>query len=145
MAEVAAAPSVIKRGPVTLSFDMCRRLHFAYNVHLRADKGANNFRASRPSRRHRRLMGYSMVLQEFVSAPSADISNEAIRFAVVIGGLIVRAMVSREFLQDHFASGPSPSDWIAAYESHGNEIHQIVSAKYLREGISPVLIHTEDF
>lgn len=86
-----------------------------------------------------------MEQQEFVSAPSVDAGSEAIRFAVVVGGLIIKALVSREFLEDRFAAGPRPSDWLAAYESHRREIHQMVSAKYIREGISPVLIHTDEF
>lgn len=86
-----------------------------------------------------------MIRQESVSEPSVDTGGEAIRVAVVVGGLIVRALVSREFLEDRFAAGPKPSDWLTAYESHRKEIHQLVSSKYLREGDSPVLIHTDEF
>lgn len=86
-----------------------------------------------------------MIQQEFVSAPSVDTRSEAVRFVVVVGGMIVRALVSREFLEDRFVAGPNPADWLAAYESHRQEIHQIVSRKYRREGTSPVLIHTDEF
>jgi hypothetical protein len=85
-----------------------------------------------------------MHQQEFVSEPSVDIGSEAVRFAVVVGGLIVRALISREFLEDRFAAGPRPSDWLAAYESHRQKIHQMVSSKYRKDGTSPVLIHTDD-
>jgi hypothetical protein len=78
-----------------------------------------------------------MIQQEFVSAPIVDTGSESVRFAVVVGGLVIRALVSREFLEDRFLAGPRPSDWLAAYESHRQELHQMVSRMYLREGISP--------
>lgn len=86
-----------------------------------------------------------MIQQEFVSEPNVDTRSEAIRFAVVVGGLIVRGLVSREFLENRFAAGPRPADWLTAYEAHRQEIHQLVSSKYLQDGDSPVLIHPDDF
>ena len=71
--------------------------------------------------------------------------RDAVIVRVPVGGRGVRVLVSREALEERFAAGPAPQDWVYAYQSHAEVIDAVVRAKVAKASPEPVVISKHDF
>jgi len=71
--------------------------------------------------------------------------RDAVIVRVPVAGRGVRVLVSREALEERFAAGPAPQDWVSAYQSHAEVIDAVVRAKVAKASPEPVVISKHDF
>lgn len=64
--------------------------------------------------------------------PEPYVGHESVVIRVDTGRREVRAVVSREALEERFAAGHKPQDWLLAYQTHAEEIQAVVRAKVAR-------------
>ena len=69
--------------------------------------------------------------------------SETLTFAVDVDGMVVRCIVSREFLEGRYGADREPTSWVAAYQSNVAQIHEIVVDLYKSNGHLPVLLMTD--
>jgi len=77
--------------------------------------------------------------------PEPYVGHEAVVIRVHTGRREVRAVVSREALEERFSAGHTPTDWLHAYQAHADEIDAVVKAKVARASPEPVVISKHDF
>ncbi|MBI5333070.1 MAG: DUF1488 family protein [Burkholderiales bacterium] len=86
-----------------------------------------------------------MTLTPRMQLPEPYVGHEAVVIRVDTGRREVRAVVSREALEERFAAGHTPQDWLLAYQAHAEEIQAVVRAKVARASPEPVVISKYDF
>ena len=80
-----------------------------------------------------------------IDLPEPYAGREAVVIRVGVGRREVRAIVSREALEERFEAGHDPQDWVDAYRAHADAIDAVVRAKVARASPEPVLVSKHDF
>ena len=71
--------------------------------------------------------------------------RNALIVRVEVGRRRVRAIVSREALEERFASPRTPDAWLATYEAHAGTIDAVVRDKVARACPEPIVVSMHDF
>lgn len=71
--------------------------------------------------------------------------HDAVIVRVHVGRRRVRAIVSREALEERFAAQHTPDAWVDAYRAHADVIEAVVRHKVARASPEPVVISKYDF
>lgn len=77
--------------------------------------------------------------------PPIYAGHDSVIVRLPIGRRLVRAVISREVLENRFASGHSRQDWIDTYQAHAPEFEAVVQTKLARACPEPILISKYDF
>lgn len=79
------------------------------------------------------------------SLPDIYVGNDAVIVRLDLGQRRVRAIVSREALEERFSAQHNPAAWLDAYKANSAVIDAVVRDKVARASPEPVIISKYDF
>lgn len=77
--------------------------------------------------------------------PICSVTYKTVSFRVMIDGVQIKALISRDALWDHFGAGDDPEDWVNTYIMNAAEIDAVVENKIRKGEKGTVFIVSDDF
>lgn len=77
--------------------------------------------------------------------PPVYVGSDSVIVRLLVGGRLVRVVVSREALETRFDAVHTREGWLGAYQANAQEIEAIVRGKVAKAAHEPVLVSKHDF